>query len=307
MCSFNSLRVIVHGLDLKAALVIFVKNILLEFIVKDIRFTKMHGTGNDFVVIDCTTQEIIERSQLARNMCQRRFAVGADQFILICPSEKADYLMEIYNPDGSRVEMCGNALRAVALYVKYRKNDLREELSIETLGGMTSARVNGDMVCINMGAPDFSSQAVGLSEDKKIIGKKYAFSDHISESITCVSMGNPHCVIFVKDTESCPLETTGPLVENHSLFKNRTNVEFVQLINRNEINMRVWERGTGETLACGSGACGAVAACIENGLTDREVKVNLRGGHLTISWNEGDNNIYMNGPATFVYDGIWSI
>ncbi|NQZ59009.1 MAG: diaminopimelate epimerase [Lentisphaeraceae bacterium] len=271
------------------------------------RFTKMHGTGNDFIVIDCIEQKITERAELANAMCQRRFAVGADQFILICPSKKADYLMEIYNPDGSQVEMCGNALRAVALYVRNRRQDSREVLNIETLGGLTKAVIKDDMVTVNMGAPSFLPNAVGLTCEEELINESYSFSARFTEEITCVSIGNPHCIMFVEDTENCEFDAKGPLIENHEIFKNRTNVEFIKIINRNEVDMRVWERGAGETLACGSGACASVAACIRNGFTDRSVKVNLKGGQLQIEWNEDDNCIYMTGPACFVFDGIWSV
>lgn len=270
-----------------------------------IPFTKMHGTGNDFIVIDATQHELPERSELAKSMCKRRFAVGADQFIIICPSDRADYLMEIYNPDGSQVEMCGNALRAVALYIRHRKNDLSESLSIETAGGLTEAVINDGQVTVNMGEPAFSPESIGLTSESEIIGSEYTFSEGLTRNITCVSMGNPHCVQFVESTEDCPLETEGPIIENHSLFKNRTNVEFIEILSSKEINMRVWERGTGETLACGSGACAAVVACIKNNLTEKTVQVNLRGGVLSITWNEKDNCIYMTGPATFVFDGIW--
>jgi diaminopimelate epimerase len=273
--------------------------------MKNLKFTKMHGTGNDFVVIDTFEQVLDDPKSLAQAMCRRRFGAGADQFIIIRPSSKADYLMDIYNPDGSRVEMCGNALRAVALYIKYRKNDHREVLKIETIGGMTEARVSDQSVTINMGKPNFTAQAIGLSDGHEKMGTKFSFSDTINREITCVSMGNPHCVQFVTSTEKAPVTCEGPLIENHHLFANRTNVEFIEVLSRNEINMRVWERGTGETLACGSGACAAVAACIKNNLTDRTVKVNLLGGVLNITWSDADDCIHMTGPATFVYDGTW--
>ena len=266
----------------------------------------MHGTGNDFVVIDCVNQKVTNRSELSKNMCARRFGVGADQLILICPSDSADYCMEIYNPDGSNVEMCGNALRAVALYIKAKMNDSRKSLKIDTLGGLVITESEGNMVTVNMGEPSFAPSSIGLSEDKEFKNDSYPFSDEINRDITCVSMGNPHCVQFVSSTENCPLESEGPIIENHPLFKNRTNVEFVEILSSSEVNMRVWERGTGETLACGSGACAVAAACITNGLTERSIKINLRGGQLSISWNKDDNCIYMTGPATFVYDGVWT-
>ena len=274
--------------------------------MKQIPFTKMHGTGNDFVIIDATVCPIESRGQLAQEMCQRRFGIGADQFIVICNSEIADYLMEIYNPDGSNVEMCGNALRAVALYIKHKKNNDSKIITIETAGGLTSAKIDGDQITINMGEPSFAPERIGLSQDNEVIGLDFTFSEVLTRTITCVSMGNPHCVQFVNSTEDIQLESEGPFIENHPLFKNRTNVEFIEILSKNEVNMRVWERGTGETLACGSGACAAVAAAIANNLTDRTVKVNLKGGTLSIQWNEDDNCIYMTGPATFVFDGVWS-
>ena len=274
--------------------------------MKEIKFSKMHGTGNDFVVIDCINQDIANRGELAKNMCTRRFGVGADQLILICSSDSADYTMEIYNPDGSNVEMCGNALRAVALYIRDELKDSKNPLKIDTMGGLVETNIDGNNVTVNMGQPSFTPESIGLSEDREFINTSVSFSDNIHRDITCVSMGNPHCVQFVRSTKNCPLETEGPIIENHKLFKNRTNVEFVEVISRKEVNMRVWERGTGETLACGSGACAVAVACIKNGLTDRTVTVNLLGGKLTIFWNEKDNCIYMTGPAAFVFNGIWS-
>ncbi|MCM8540178.1 MAG: diaminopimelate epimerase [Lentisphaeraceae bacterium] len=274
--------------------------------MKEIKFSKMHGTGNDFVVIDCINQDISNRGDLAKSMCTRRFGVGADQLILICNSDSADYTMEIYNPDGSNVEMCGNALRAVALYIRDELKDSKNPLKIDTLGGLVETNITGNQVTVNMGQPSFTPKSIGLSEDREFINTSVSFSDNIHRDITCVSMGNPHCVQFVRNTENCPLETEGPIIENHKLFKNKTNVEFVEILSRKEVNMRVWERGTGETLACGSGACAVAVACIQNNLTERTVLINLRGGQLKILWNEEDNCIYMTGPAAFVFKGIWS-
>lgn len=270
-----------------------------------INFTKMHGTGNDFVVIDCLSQAINNRQELARTMCARKFGIGADQLILICSSETGDYSMEIYNPDGSHVEMCGNALRAVALYAKKYMGDKKKSIQIETLGGTTHASVKNKLVTVNVGPPSFNPEDIGLNHTSSLIGQKYSFSKTIERKVTCVSMGNPHCIQIVKDTANCLLETEGPIIEHHTLFKNRTNVEFIEIISSSEVNMRVWERGTGETLACGSGACAAAAALIQNGLTERSIRVNLKGGVLNIEWRKDDNCIYMTGPATFVYDGVW--
>jgi len=270
-----------------------------------INFTKMHGTGNDFVVIDCHSISGVDFSALAGSICQRRFGAGADQMILIFPSDSADYRMDIYNPDGSRVEMCGNALRAVALYCRERLDDQREEISIETLGGTAKASIADGLVTVNMGPPSFDPERIGLNSDSELIDKTYSFSDDIERRVTCVSMGNPHAVTFVDDTNDCDFETVGPLIENHPLFKNRTNVEFIQLVSPEELIMRVWERGTGETLACGSGAAASCAAAIATGRSERRVKIRLKGGDLTLEWKEEDNCIYKTGPAAFVYDGVW--
>ena len=271
-----------------------------------IRFTKMHGTGNDFVVIDCVNQQINDRSTLAKKICARKFGAGADQLILICPSDTADYFMEIYNPDGSKVEMCGNALRAVALYINKNFDSNLKTRKIDTPGGLTEAVLNNGLVTVNMGPPSFSPEDIGLNSETELVDSSYKFADGIERNITCVSMGNPHCIQLVDDVETCPLESEGPLIENHSLFKNRTNVEFIYIVSATEVDMRVWERGTGETLACGSGACAVGAAVIKNGLTERKIQVNLKGGTLIIEWNENDNCIYMTGPAVFVYEGSWN-
>ncbi len=273
--------------------------------MQEIRFTKMHGAGNDFVVIDCIHQVISNRKELAKKMLIRRFGVGADQLILICPSTKADYLMEIYNPDGSQVEMCGNALRAVALYIRERLKNNGSSYRIETLSGIAIAEILGNQVKINMGQPQFLAKAIGLTEDRQFKEETYQFSQELHRKITCVSMGNPHCVIFVDSLKDYPVESEGKLIENHPLFKNRTNVEFVHVLSDKEVEMRVWERGAGETLACGSGACAVAVAAVITGRTAREVEIHLLGGKLKIFWNEADNCVYMTGDATFVYDGVW--
>lgn len=272
-----------------------------------INFTKMQGTGNDFVVIDCVNQTVEAREELAASICERRFGAGADQMILVCPSEAADFKMEIYNPDGSQVEMCGNALRAVAVYLNEKGLSEKSENQIETLGGLVVTKFVDGQITIDMGEPSLTAESIGLTMGEKYIGESYQFSEELNFDITTVSMGNPHCVIFVEETETFPLETVGPIIENHALFANRTNVEFIQIIDRETIKMRVWERGTGETLACGSGACASVVASILNDYAGRALTVKLRGGDLNITWDEADNHVYMSGPAVTVYEGVWTV
>ena len=271
-----------------------------------IQFTKMQGTGNDFVVINCLTQNIQNREALAARLCERRFGIGADQMILLDESSSADYRMEIYNPDGSQVEMCGNALRAIALFIHDKGLSAKETHSIDTIGGLVQTHYVDGLIMIDMGEPNMSVAAIGLTDGEQYLDKTLNVTRDLAVEITTVSMGNPHAVIFVDDVETCPLEEVGPLVENHPLFANRTNVEFIQQIDENTINMRVWERGTGETLACGSGACASVVASILNEKTTRDVTVKLRGGDLQISWDQEDNHVRMKGPAVIVFDGTVS-
>lgn len=272
------------------------------------RFTKMEGIGNDYVYINCFTETVENPESLAVAMSDRHFGIGGDGIILIKPSDKADFTMDMYNADGSRSEMCGNGIRCVGKYVyDYGLTD-KTSIAIETLAGikyldLTVENGKVSMVTVDMGAPVLEAALVPVqSENEQVIDEKItvAGTDYY---MTCVSVGNPHAVMFVEDTDTFPLETIGPLFEHHERFPNRVNAEFVQVLDRKTVKMRVWERGTGETLACGTGSCATVVACILNHKTDDEVTVKLLGGDLIIRYDRQNNKIYMTGPANVVFDG----
>ena len=268
----------------------------------DIKFTKMHGIGNDFVVIDCRSLELDNMEEAAKKLCDRRFGIGADQLLLIKGSSKADFRMIIYNADGSEVEMCGNGIRCIARYIADHNLSNKTDLAIETLGGIIRPKIHEDLIEVNMGEPILEGRDIPVDLDGRVISKPLAVEVETFE-ITCVSMGNPHCVIFVDDVENFPLAHYGPVLEKHKLFPNRINVEFVQVLNDREIKMRVWERGSGETLACGTGACASAVASALNDKTHRRVTVHLTGGDLDILWGE-DNLVYMTGSAEEVFEGV---
>lgn len=272
------------------------------------RFTKMEGIGNDYVYINCFTETVENPESLAVAMSDRHFGIGGDGIILIKPSDKADFTMDMYNADGSRSEMCGNGIRCVGKYVyDYGLTD-KTSIAIETLAGikyldLTVENGKVSMVTVDMGAPVLEAALVPVkSENEQVIDEKItvAGTDYY---MTCVSVGNPHAVMFVEDTDTFPLETIGPLFEHHERFPNRVNAEFVQVLDRKTVKMRVWERGTGETLACGTGSCATAVACILNHKTDDEVTVKLLGGDLIIRYDRQNNKIYMTGPANVVFDG----
>ncbi|MCM1288651.1 MAG: diaminopimelate epimerase [Clostridium sp.] len=318
------------------------------------KFTKMEGLGNDYVYVNCFQENVENPSALAKKISDRHFGIGSDGLILIKPSKTADFMMEMYNADGSQSEMCGNGIRCVGKYVyDYGLTD-KTSITVETLAGIKyldlkiqhENKINGSqdtgdikkdngsnkkssrvkLVTVDMGAPILAPQDIPVSVDEilknctavnefpekvieadiketgmirdcpvRIAGKKW--------NITCVSMGNPHCVTFINDTDSFPIEEIGPQFETNPIFPNRVNAEFVQIVNRKYAKMRVWERGSGETLACGTGTCASVVAAILNGLTEDEVTVKLLGGELIIKWDRESNKVYMTGPARVVFDG----
>lgn len=275
-----------------------------------LNFTKMEGLGNDYVYVNCFKEVVEHPSELAVKLSDRHFGIGADGLILIKPSEVADFQMEMYNADGSRSEMCGNGIRCVGKYVyEYGLTD-KAEISVETLAGIKYLQFTfGDdgkvsLVRVNMGAPILKPEDVPVAIPDLEVVKDYPLTvDGQEYRITCVSMGNPHCVSFVDDVDTFPLETVGPKFEHHPIFPNRVNAEFVELVSPTYAKMRVWERGTGETLACGTGTCATVVACILNGKTEDEVTVKLLGGELIIRWDREENIVYMTGPARVVFDG----
>ena len=274
------------------------------------KFTKMQGCGNDYVYMNCTENEIINAAELAVKISDRHFGVGSDGLILIKSSDKADFFMDMYNNDGSRGKMCGNGIRCVAKYVyDYGLTD-KEQLRIETLSGIRTLELmieegKVSSVTVDMGSPVLTPERIPVVSDKDRIVNEPVVIGEKEYAITCISMGNPHVVIFVKDTDAFPVETIGPLFENNLLFPERVNTEFVQVVDRNHIKMRVWERGSGETLACGTGACASAVACILNGLTEDEVRVSLLGGDLNIRYDRDNNKVYMTGPSVTVFEGEW--
>jgi len=278
------------------------------------KFTKMHGCGNDYVYINGFEEKPEEaaKPELVRRMSDRHFGIGSDGVIFINPSEEADFEMEMWNADGTRAEMCGNGIRCVAKYVyDYRMTD-KTDISVISAGQIKYLKLQvrdgkTESVRVNMGRPVFTPSEIPVVMPA---GKKTVVDEPITVRgkeyrMTCVSMGNPHAVIFLEDVAGLKIEEIGPYFENHERFPNRINTEFVRVLDKNHVEMRVWERGTGETFACGTGSCAAAAACVLNGLTDKAVTVKLLGGDLFIEWDREADLIYMTGPAATVYEGIW--
>lgn len=272
-------------------------------------FTKMHGIGNDYVYVDCTKRELKKPEEIARFVSDRHFGIGSDGLILIKRSEVADFYMDMYNADGSKGEMCGNGIRCVAKYVyDYGLTD-KKELTIETLAGIKELvlTIEEDKVAkvrVNMGAPILAPEKIPVLASKEPVVKEPIVVDDKEWEMTCVSVGNPHAIVFLEEPVSTfPIEKVGPSFEHHKRFPNRINTEFVEVINRDRIKMRVWERGANETFACGTGACASVVAAILNGYCNKKVTVELLGGEMEIEWKDADNGIYMTGSATTVFDG----
>ena len=275
------------------------------------KFTKMQGIGNDYVYVNCLQETIENPSELAKKISDRHYGVGSDGLIMINPSDKADFEMEMYNADGSRGEMCGNGIRCVAKYVyDYGLTD-KTSISVETLAGikyldLTVEDGNVVLVQVDMGKPMLRPEEVPVVSEKEEVIDEPITVDGQEYRMTCVSMGNPHAVVFIdQDVKEFPLETVGVKFENHERFPKRVNTEFVNVLDRHTAQMRVWERGSGETLACGTGACAVAVACALNGLTEDEVTVKLLGGDLQIKWDREKNTVYMTGPAEVVFDGEW--
>lgn len=275
-----------------------------------VKFTKMHGIGNDYVYVNCFEEEVKNPSEVSKYVSDRHFGIGSDGLILIKPSTVADFKMDMYNADGSQGEMCGNGIRCVAKYVYDYGLTNKENISVETLAGIKHLELtieNGKvaLVKVNMGSPELVPEKIPVvAEGERAIdvplevkGKSYQMNG--------VSMGNPHCVIFMEeDVRNLDLEAIGPDFENHERFPKRINTEFVNVLDNQTLRMRVWERGSGETLACGTGACATAVAAVLNGLVQKEVTVKLLGGDLKIQWDGGESPVYMTGPATTVFDGI---
>lgn len=274
------------------------------------RFTKMHGCGNDYIYINCFEEKVENPEKLAIAMSERHFGVGADGLVLIMPSEKGDFRMRMFNLDGSEGEMCGNAVRCIGKYVYERGLTEKKLIALETAGGMKYLDLNVvdgivETVTVDMGEPILEAAMIPVESEKHpVIGETVHILD-TEYAFTCVSMGNPHGVTFVEGVKYFPVEKYGSVAEVHPMFPRKANIEFVEVVDDSHIKMRVWERGSGETWACGTGASAVAVACALNGKTGRKVDVELIGGTLTIEWKEEDNHVYMTGPAEFSFDGVW--
>lgn len=271
-----------------------------------LRFTKMHGLGNDYVYVDCFSQTVADPAGLARRVSPRRTGIGSDGLILICPSSIADCRMEMYNADGSRGQMCGNGIRCVGKYAYEHGLARRESLRIETDAGVKLLRLHTDRgavvrVTVDMGEPILEGPRIPVAAEGRVVNVPLQVGTD-TYRITCVSMGNPHCVVFTPDVEALALAQLGPQFEHHPFFPQRVNTEFISVLARDALRMRVWERGSGETAACGTGACAALVAAVLNGKTDRRAIVHLNGGDLDIEWN-ADNHVLMTGAAEEVFTG----
>lgn len=275
------------------------------------RFTKMQGCGNDYIYINCFEEQVNHPENLAIAMSERHFGVGSDGLVLIMPSDKADFRMRMFNLDGSEGNMCGNAVRCIGKYVYDRGLTQKTIINLETKSGikvldMTVENGAVQSVTVDMGEPILESAKIPVEYPEETAMALRLDLEKYGEMIfTCVSMGNPHAVTFVDEVKNYPVHEVGQLVELHKLFPDRTNVEFIEMVSPTFMRMRVWERGSGETLACGTGACGSAVAAILNGRAERKVAVDLIGGTLEIFWNPEDNHVYMTGPAAFSFDGVW--
>lgn len=285
------------------------------------QFTKMQGCGNDYIYVNGFTEKIPqeEKTELVRHISDRHFGIGGDGVIFINPSAEADFEMEMYNADGSRAEMCGNGIRCVAKYVYDKGLTDKTDISVISCGQIKYLQLflkegQVDTVRVNMGAPELRPERIpvtvaeaGMPLEKERIVNAPIIVQGKEYKMTCVSMGNPHAVIFLEDVTNLEIEQIGPYFENHERFPKRINTEFVKVLDKKTVQMRVWERGTGETLACGTGCCATVVACILNGLTDEKVTVKLLGGEIEIEWDREANLVYMTGPAVTVFEGEYDV
>ena len=272
------------------------------------RFTKMQGLGNDYIYVNCLEEIIPDPVETARKASDRHFGIGSDGLVMILPDEEADFRMRMFNSDGSESEMCGNAARCVGKYIHDRGLSCKEEIRLMTGAGIKLLKLSvrdgkTESIRVDMGEPILEAERIPttltglkvINTPLEVLGETYG--------ATCVSMGNPHAVIFVRDTDSFDVHTVGPVIENYPLFPRKTNVEFVTVNDREHLRMRVWERGAGETMACGTGACATLVAAVLNGLCERKATLRLNGGSLTVEWDPETNHVYQEGPAEFVFDG----
>jgi diaminopimelate epimerase len=274
-----------------------------------LKFIKMHGLGNDYVYMNAIDQEINNRSELAKYVSDRHFGIGSDGLILICPSDKADFRMQMFNSDGSEAEMCGNGIRCVGKFVYDNGLTDKDVISVETLAGIKILNLNVvdgkvETVRVDMGEPILEAEEIPVVSDEHPVKNLMLKAEDREFRFTCVSMGNPHAITFIEDdVRKFDVEKYGKVLEVDSAFPKKANIEFVNVMDDKSLKMRVWERGAGETMACGTGACGVAVAAFLNEYTQRKVEIELLGGKLNIEWNQDDNHIYMTGPATTVYTG----
>ncbi len=284
-------------------------------------FVKMHGAGNDLILLNGLRDELpLSIEDFAKKICHRRFGVGADQLLIVRASDKADFTMDIYNADGSRVEMCGNGIRCFVKYLRDEGISDKDEISVETLAGVVHTKIRPDhfmnkpdcpWIEVDMGSAILDGENIPVRQAGRVVLKKWSpadprkllATDPQEFLITCVSMGNPHCVIYVDDVDKFPVERLGAIIERDPFFPKRVNVEFVQVINEREVKQRTWERGAGETLACGSGACAVGVAGVLTGKSHYKVRIELKGGFIDIKWDEKENKVVMSGPAATVFRG----
>ncbi|PXV64399.1 diaminopimelate epimerase [Dysgonomonas alginatilytica] len=276
--------------------------------MKNLKFTKMHGAGNDYIYVNGLTENIENASQLAISLSNRNFGIGSDGLVLILPSDSCDFRMQMFNSDGSEAEMCGNATRCVGKYVYDNKLTDKKEITLETKAGTKYITLlEGDIktrkVTVDMGEPILDPILIPVNITQNPVLNYPLNIDGKEWKISCVSMGNPHAVVFTEGIKDFNLPVLGPKFETNPIFPRKTNTEFIEIVDRNTLNMRVWERGAGETLACGTGACAAAVAAILNNHCDRKIKIHLLGGDLDIEWRESNNHVYMTGEAVTVFEG----
>lgn len=277
--------------------------------MKRLKFTKMQGAGNDYIYINGLEEVVVNPSELAIELSNRNYGIGSDGLVLILPSDICDFRMQMFNSDGSEAEMCGNASRCVGKWVYDNKLTDRREITLETRAGIKYITLLGGneksrSVKVDMGEPILTPRFIPVAIDSEFVLNYPIELVGMQWNINCVSMGNPHTVVFVDDIQNLALTEIGPKFETYELFPKKINAEFVQVLDKSTLNMRVWERGAGETLACGTGACASVVAAILNGYCDRKVTVNLLGGKLEIEWDEQNNHVYMTGEAVTVFEGV---
>lgn len=275
------------------------------------KFTKMHGIGNDYIYVNCFEEQIENPAEFAIFWSDRHKGIGSDGLVMIMPSTDCDFRMRMFNADGSESEMCGNASRCIGKFVYDKGLTDKTEVTLETLAGVKILKLSlgadklVESVTVDMGEPILESGLIPTTIKKtNVINEPVDFNSEIQYNITCVSMGNPHAVIFTTGIEKLDLPKIGTVIENAAIFPRRTNTEFIEVLSKDRLKMRVWERGSGETMACGTGACASAVAAVLNNLTERKVTIELLGGELTIEWKEADNHVYLTGGATTVFEGV---